>query len=538
VLDPAPSPRTADPTLAAGPESRSPLPRALSGRLRSLVGNPIFLFLLLTLATAAFVATAPFTPRPSIPILGSPAWTSWFDDYVVLPLLTGLLVIVFARVGRLESLVIGALCVLPMVLGVFDSYYWSTTALTYSIRTWQGQLLAGIGVSAALCGTLFLISRLKRTAGLAEPRTRRVLRVAALVSIALALFEILLRPLTTSDLPLSSVGDVGISNWWGGYDLWHHVNPFAVGVPPWGGPITPPYGPVSALAGLPFTVVPPDAGVHLASLAFALLSAFMIYEIVKLYNRPAAATMALLFLAMPLTPYAIVAGVTPHFAVTFLILASLYFYLKQSSLLAGAVLALAVLTLYFPILLVIPFLLFGESKRLPFLASFAAVAGVGGYVSVVLLPGRNLAGGLSATSAGGTRFIYYGEVLGKVAGLEVFLGLIALLTIVSWFAWGRSLRQPSRLLFGASAMMIGLPAVIAFTYAPYYLWSVAVALVAIASLPTLATANTAKAKSRPEGASAAEAATQVAPHVDPAPSIGGIAGREDAIDPVAAPASD
>jgi hypothetical protein len=483
-------------------------------RLLVAIGKPGALFLALALGTAIFVATAPYTARPTLPILGSPAWTSWYDVYLLVPLLTGLLLVSFSRLGWTQSLVIGSLCVLPMVLGILDSYYWATSAGTYSLRTWQGQFVAGIGVSGLLCGLLIVASRWSWPEWLSGERVRRVLTVGAVVALALAVGEILLRPLTASRVPLDSVGDIGISSWWDGFDLVHGVNPFVSGVPPWGGPLTPPYGPVTALATAPFSWLPPDAGAHAASFLFALLSAYLIFRIVELYNRPMAVPAGLLFLAMPLTPFGLVAGVTPHFVVTFLILASLYFYLKGSTMfaiLSGCILALAVLTLYFPVLLLIPFLLFGGTRRPAFLAGFVPVAGVGAYLSLVLLPGRDVAGGISAVTHGGTQFIYYSDVFGRVGGLEVFFGLLVLLSLGCVFAFGTRLTPSNRLMFGVATMLIGLPALIAFTYAPYYLWSVALAIAAIASLPAASGAPVDVGLDRPEPDNPTPSASSTAP---------------------------
>ena len=447
-----------------------------------LLPKPGLILLLASLATALFIATAPGTTRPILPILGTPAWTSWYDAYLGLPVLAALIALVLDNFGWFEGAILGSLAIIPMIAQEFYSYFW---AVNYSVAAWYGEFITGILVSVFLTYLFFLAPRLNWRRGLGGARRSRLLVVSSGVSLALALGEILLRPLTTSGVPLNSVGDIGITNAWGGYDLLHGVNPFVTGLPPWGGPVAPPYGPVAVLFAAPFSLLPVDAAAHLSSVVFLLLSALMIFAIVRLFNPVLAAPMALLFVSIPLTMWSIVAAVSPHFMVTFLILLTLYLYLKSMPIFSGVALALSFLTLSFPVLLLIPFLMFGGRGRAKFLLSFTGCSLVGGVIYLVMLSHRTYTAGVHAVSQGGIEFVTYTLFLHEALGLEVFFLLLILLSAFVWMYLGVQTPQSTRLLLGCAVMLLFIPAMIGFTYGAFYLWSVAVSLVALASLPQM-----------------------------------------------------
>lgn len=452
-----------------------------SVRMR-LLPKPGFILLLASLAAALFIATAPGTTRPMLPIMGTPAWTSWYDTYLGLPLLAVLIALVLGNLGWFEGSILGSLTIIPMIAQEFYSYFW---ALNYSVAAWYGEFIAGILVSVFLTYLLFLAPKLNWRRGLGGKEGSRILVVSSGVSLALSLVEILLRPLTTSGVPLDSVGDIGITNAWGGYDLLHGVNPFVTGLPPWGGPVAPPYGPIAVLFAAPFSLLPVDAAAHLSSVVYLLLSALIIFAIVRLFNPVLAAPMALLFVSMPLTMWSIVAAVSPHFMVTFLILLTLYLYLKKMPIFSGVALALSFLTLSFPVLLVIPILMFGGRWRAKFFLSFTGCSLVGATIYLVLLSHRTYTAGVQAVSQGGIEFVTYTLLLHEALGLEVFFLLLILSSAFIWMYLGVQTPQSTRLLLGCAVMLLFIPAMIGFTYGAFYLWSVAVSLVALASLPRM-----------------------------------------------------
>ena len=107
-----------------------------------------------------------------------------------------------------------------------------------------------------------------------------------------------------------------------------------------------------------------------------------------------------------------------------------------------------------------------------------------GYIlaSVFLLPSRSSMLGALSIAPGGVRFVGCEIVFGRTGGLLVFGGVLLFVTLPFLTDGQARIRPRSATLMGCAIVLLVLPALIGFTYAAIYLWSSAMAFVAIPSL--------------------------------------------------------
>lgn len=449
---------------------------------RGFVTPPV-LFVCLVVNTSLFIATAGNGPSLLLPIPTPPGWASWFDLYAIFPVLSAGILLTFRRLDWPAALIIGGLVTLPMVYHSLNSYYWFYDSSGYTGSTSLGLLIGGVGVSVALTIALFFAPRVGWGSSQTWSRVERPLAICALVSVGFAVVEgFLLRPISSASSPLQWAGDIGITVAWGGFDIAHHVNPFTTGLLPWGGVAAPPYGPISFLLAAPFSVFSIGMAAHLSSLMFAILDATMISLIVRSFWRERGRAFGLLYLALPATSWAIAGTVTSHFMVTLFILIALFLAIQNRPFFAGTSLSIATLTLYFPALLLIPFLLFLKRGKVRFALGFIPLTIIGIYLTTVTFAGHGVAGGTSSIASGGTTFIGFSQLGSAAGGVVIAIALLLILSVALLFLLEFARSERTRLLVGSAVVLLFTPAIIGYTYAAFYVWSGAVAVAAIASV--------------------------------------------------------
>lgn len=443
---------------------------------------PSVFLVLATVALSGFVAVSVNSPYPSVPISTVPGWSSWIDIYVFCPSLISVIAITFRRATSRELLILGPLAVLPMGLEIFVSYQGYYNVAGFTAETYYIDLIAEVATSVLLAAIIFLAPRIDWRGWMRDKRALQLVWWGGLFSVGFALLESGIRPISTSGTPLTWAGDIGITVAWGAVDLVHGVNIFAVGIPPWGGPAGPPYGPGSFLLAIPYSPFPIGLAAHLDAFTYAGLSVAMLWLTVRVFDRQLASFSALLFLAFPLTCWAMQATVSSHFMVTFLILVALYFFVSQKSILCGLALSAATLTLFFPALLLVPLLWSSRLSRWKFGLSFLIPTVTGVIVTVFWLPRMAARQGVQGIVSPSLGWIAYRNALGEPGSIILAAGVLLFLSLLL-LGW----REPrassrSRDLIGVAVILLAIPAVIGYSYGAYYLWSTAAAVVALASL--------------------------------------------------------
>lgn len=459
--------------------------RALVQTAGRVVDTAGLVLVVLTLAVAMFVMTSPFSPIIEIPVRGSPDWASWFDIYVAFPVLSLFVALMIRGTSRLEELIIGGFAILPAVYHSFVSYYWSDAASTYSIWTWIGQFIAGIGISVALVVMVYFAARLPWKGGIGGAVRRKTHYSGVAASLLLVAIGLVIRPITSAGVPNESVSDIGIAVAWSGRDLAAGINPMTTGLPPWGVPLVPPYGPLIPVVAMPFSFLPIDAAAHLESFAFCALSAWMLWKTLERLDSDYAPILTSLFLTSPLTMWAIESAITTHLMITFLILAFLHLHLAKRYVLSGLALSAATLTLFFPALLLIPVLVLGGKERIRLTMSFSLPTAIALMASLVWIPHGSNNLGLSTIPRSGLNFLVYDSILGPFGGIILVLGLLLCLVLLFKRMSSPPLPMQSKFLLSAAIILLMIPVLIGFNFAGFYIWSIPVALLAIASLPQL-----------------------------------------------------
>jgi hypothetical protein len=450
--------------------------------LRVLCANLPAVLVVLIFVFAGIFAIAPGGPRPALPISTVPGWASWFDIFVAFPLLSSLVVLVFRRATAPQLAAIAGLSLLPMTFAIVISYYWNYQTSSFSATTYYGVMAVEVGGSGSLAAIILWSTKVS-WGNLALDRSARVvLWITASLSLGMAVLESALRPVSMGPDPFLWAGDIGITTAWGGYDLAHGINIYTTGLPPWGGPAGLPYGPGAFVLATPFSPLSIGLAAHLASLAFAMLCALALWRVVRLVASDLAVPTALLFLAAPMTSWAIQATVTSHLMVTFLILATLYYFLKNRPLLAGLGLSAATLTLLFPALLVVPIAISRRIKRPRFLLAFIVPTVAGELIPLAVDNQGHVANSTPGVASSVIYWLGYGALFGVAGAIVLAAGLFFFTCLLVWEVFHSELSERTRVLVACALMLAMTPTMIGYSYAAYYIWILAAALVALASL--------------------------------------------------------
>ncbi len=458
------------------------LPRYHLGFVVRLFGSNSNLLLgLVVVASALYIQTAQSAPSIRLPITTPPGLPSWLDIYVVFPALAIVLVFVIRRVELVTKLVIGAVVVLPYVLTTFLWYFSFYHYAYWTTETQIGTLAGSVAVSTLL-GVCFLYLPRLNLSELTTKRARATLLVGSAISLLASAGESLLRPITNSPDPIYWSGDIGIGVASGAFDLVHGINPYTHGLYPWGGPAALPYGPVSFMLATPFANFSTGIATHLATYVFMALCALMVWANVRLILPAFATVSALLFVSLPIVMGATEGTVSSHFMVTFLVLAATYAFLRRKRSLSGVLLSLATLTLVFPALLAVPMILYDRKGWLRFLGTFtiSTAVGLGGLAMILAHPGAGsvatsaAAGGLKWTSA-------YQSLLGPGFGVIVSATICVGTVFVVVLRRFNVSESASNFLGSSASLLFMVPVMVGYSYSAFFLWPLAVGLIAIAS---------------------------------------------------------
>jgi hypothetical protein len=305
----------------------------------------------------------------------------------------------------------------------------------------------------------------------------------ASLSVAIAFLQAYLRS-TISGIPLTGwVSDIGITVDAGARDVLSGINPYTHGLPPWGG-TGGAYGPVIYLLGVPFTFLSSGWAAHVSALFYALLTSVGIWKCMQLLSPRVAVYSAALFLALPTTSWAIEGGMTSHLGLAAIIVWSLFMLLSARYAWSGLLCSFGFLTLWFPGLLIIPYLIVAKKRtdRLRTLAGFLTplLLTLGGLL--VLFKPSFLTSEIYAAYGN----FGVGWLTPDLIFSSTFIKVLSAITtawLVFWLIYA-SLRAPSdtkKFLSILATFLLVIPFTLANYFAFFYVWGSAVALIAIFS---------------------------------------------------------
>ncbi len=457
------------------------------GSVGTLIGAAIGIVVAVSLYVdeALFISTASGYIPLTGPILVTPDWASWFDAFVLYPILLILVLLLAVGQRTVTQLILGGIAGLVPAFHVMESYAIFYNAQSYTI-TQQTELIVCWMVILTL---LIVVARSPLLADLARfadlSWSKRIVVPAAAISLCLGLVEMALRLYQGVPSSVNWISDIGIAVDAGARDLLHGVSPYSQGLPPWGGRAGIPYGPVTFLAMVPFTLLSPGWSAYACSLAFALATAAGIWSFVRIYSREWAIVASMMYLAMPPTAWAIEAGGTIHFVAASLIVWSLYLIRTGRISSGGIGLALGALTNVVPAILVLPILLRLKRRtlRIRFLLAFLLPIGVLALAALKFVPHDLLAQDLSQFLTAPATFGLYKNYLGRTGasllGWEVLVGALGLVLFNASIR-DRALRHGwNALLVDCTTLLLIIPFVIGFFAAYFFVWMSAVLLLAM-----------------------------------------------------------
>jgi hypothetical protein len=316
------------------------------------------------------------------------------------------------------------------------------------------------------------------------PATKLYFIAVASLSVAIAFLQTYLRS-TVNGIPLTGwVSDIGITVDAGARDLLTGINPYTHGLPPWGGPGGV-YGPIIYLLGVPFTFLPSGWAAHVSALFYAVLTSIGIWKCMQLLSPRVAVYAGALFLALPTTSWAIEGGMTSHIGVAAIIVWSLYMFLSARYGWSGLICGFGLLTLWFPGLLIIPYLIVANSKThiLRTLAGFLppVMLTLGGAL-VLFRPSFLVSEVYTIYSNFGV-----GWLTPDLIFSPTFIKVVSIITtgwLVFWLAYAsfRARNDNTRFLAVIATFLLLVPFTAANYFAFFYVWGSAIALMALFSL--------------------------------------------------------